>query len=99
MKINYKKIQLPFHHLESKYYIIESNKSSKFYRMLIDLSDKKMMVPLKKISFIKEEYKNYRYIYYSFCKIIKKSKCVDNMTEKKLYAQKIGKCWYIINKL
>ena len=99
MKITYKERQLPFHHMESKYYILESKKSSDFYRMLIDFSDKKGMVPLKKICFIKEEYKTYRYIYYAFSKIVKKSRCVEDMNEKHLYAQKIGKCWYIINKL
>jgi len=99
MKLNYKDRQLPFHHRESKYYILESKNSSDFYRMLLEFSHKKGPVPLKKIGFLKEEYKTYRYIYYSFSKIFKKSRCVDDMTEKNLYAQKIGKCWYIINKL
>jgi hypothetical protein len=96
-KLEYKR-KLIFHKKESKYYKLFYEDNSKFYNTLLNNSDNRYNNLTDLFNDI--EYKEditYKSLYYYFTTMLEEAKVCENLRYDNLYAQKIGKYWYIIN--
>ena len=103
MKLNIiTKRKIIFHKKESEYYILYDDLQDKgihkLYSLLSNPNDRNFR-PFRDFfdeNVIKKEYRD---MYYIFTKMINNTQIHDKPENGYLYGQKIGKYWYIINKL
>jgi len=95
MNLKFKAKQLPFHRKESLYYILQYDNNKSLYMDLFNFSSNDRVNVLNDMDI--EYQTDYCTMYDRFINMIKNSTPVEHTVKFSLYAQKIGKKWYIIN--
>ena len=99
MKLELKTRQLPFHRKETQYYILNYNDDHYLYTFFLNNTHMNRFTSfVDLIDMYVDEKKKYNHLYNRLIIMVTKSICIDKLPQDNLiYAQKIGKYWFIIN--